>query len=1078
MSGDPRRDLNLIVFLSNRCNLQCGYCAVEVNRGEALRLDAARLRRGIARYLDETSGRKSVTLLGGEPLLDPVLVELAVDAAREEAAARGEEARVSVYTNGTLLTPELVSSLRSRDVAVWLSLDGRARTNDAHRTYRSGGRSVFADVERRLAGIDARQLRANMVLHAATIRDLTRDADWFQRRGFPVVNFHPELWEPWAPSALRALKESLDEFSRWYRAKWRSLGRPPFELPIVSLTLDHAPRREDPAPWWERCENLVLGPDGRFRACERDLADDLALSAERVVGDPEAGVDWDKREALLASPRALLRRRGAAGRWHHACPKGLATLAERRGWDPERVLDSFQAVSREFGEGLRAMAADMRGLPGFAELYPGAAALRPARARRPAPGALDRHLDAGRSIEAAAAHGFGAAAITRFWEADARDSRGLARLWRRLEPAAPGKSPAQPGDLASRLVLRGLSRLRPDAGGRADALAVADWEAALEEDPACAWAEHLLGVAAFQERRFEEALSRFGFATALRPDHAWTRVLRAWTSHLLGRQDEAAAGLKEAARLEPGSPWPDALLASVEYSADPRAMTRRLARAARLRRAPWTRAWLGYARLRERSAALAAADLDRALARDPAFDRAWVWRGEAALAREDASGAEAAASRSISLSPTMPTAFLTRARARLFRGDARGGLRDLEAMARLNRRYEWESNRFNVRYLQEERDWRAADAALADAERALPRAALVPLLRGCSALVRRDYPGASRLLAEAESRGVSVEWRPWSRLWIGLALSRLDRARDAAAALEGAVGAASAWGLSARSRLSLGLGKPDEALALAERAVAADGRLSDAWLALAAARLSRGDEAGALAAIERHSALEPMMAWSREWRGRLAARLGRWRDAFDALAALERPSGAAARVLEAARRRAFGPGVLPDGPDPALEASLSEEDFAWVLDDCSPAPARTEDAAPDRFPRQSGPFLVRGRDAAARGDFARALEQARWAVEESVCAPWSEEALLLEARALSALGRGAEASARLTFLSRLVPASPWPRALAARAAFAEGDAARARRGLGLALSAAPRNARLRAAASALLEREPALRGAP
>jgi hypothetical protein len=87
------------------------------------------------------------------------------------------------------------------------------------------------------------------------------------------------------------------------------------------------------------------------------------------------------------------------------------------------------------------------------------------------------------------------------------------------------------------------------------------------------------------------------------------------------------------------------------------------------------------------------------------------------------------------------------------------------------------------------------------------------------------------------------------------------------------------------------------------------------------------------------------------------------------------------------------------------------------------------------------------------------------------------EGLLLEARALAGLGRAPAASARLAFLARLLPASPWPHVLAARALAGAGGAAGARRRLGLALRAAPGDARLRVGAAALLEREPALRRA-
>lgn len=1071
MRADARTDLNLIVFLSNRCNLQCAYCAVEINKGKALHLDEARLRAGIVRYLDETEGRKSVTLLGGEPFLDFPLLERTADFCAAEAARRGEPVRVSVYTNGVLLDAPRLASLRRRGATVWLSLDGRAESNDGHRVFRAGRRSVFAAVDARLAGLDRGQLRANMVVHADTARDLVRNVAWFGDRGFPVVNFHPELWEGWTPARLSELESSLRGLSRWYRARWAALGRPPFEIPIVSLMLDHAPGQDGPA-WWERCENLVLGADGRFRACERDVADDYVLTEGKVIGTPETGIDWEKKEAQYEEARALLRRRGAGKAWHHACPKGLVTLAAQRGWDPGRVLDSFEAVSRVFGEGLLELAASVKDLPGACELYPRSAQARPAPRRKAALSALDRYLDARRGTPAAAAHGLGAAAITRFWEGDARHARGLARLWRRFEEAPLGRPAERPRDEASLLVLRGLSRpCGPAVPGRPSADAVRDWREAVSADPLCAWAWLLLGVSSMQERRLEEALERMTVAAELRPEWAWVRIVRAWTFHLLGRQEDARRDLESARKLSPRSAWPDALLASAEYGGEPEAMLERLMRAARKRPAAWTVAWRGYARLRLGRAAEAEADLSRAVASDRRFDRAWAWLGEAraALGRPEAS--EAALSRAIVLSPTMPTAFLSRARARLSRGDADGAMDDLLALARLNRRYEWETNWYNARYSHEERSWGALLEAAAALRSARPAAFAPRLVEAAARLARREYEAAEALLRDARP---NAQWRPWTSLWRGLALRRLDRAPEAMSAFEDAGGAASAWALAWSAALDLSAGRAGPALAKAERAAKLDPLLSDAWLSLAGARLSGGDEAGALGSLERHSALEPMMSWSREWRGRLAARLGRWPEAWDALAGLPQPGPAAAALREAARARVAAAGALPGLPEPGLEAAAPGADLSWLFDDRAPggAPPPSE----GRLPKDASPFLARARAACARGDFSLALAQARWVVEEPIFDPWSAEGLALEARALAGLGRTEEACARAAFLARLLPDSPWPHVLAARALAAAGDPAGARHRLGLALRSAPENARLRAGAAAWLEREPALRG--
>ncbi len=135
---------------TSACNLSCSYCRAkatatpekeELSTEEALSL------------IDEIAPLRPMLILsGGEPLLRPDIFLLA-----RHAADRGM--RVSLATNGTLLTPEIVEKIVSAGVTrVSISLDGASpKRHDANR-----GPGSF---EKSLKGIESLQGRIDFQIN-------------------------------------------------------------------------------------------------------------------------------------------------------------------------------------------------------------------------------------------------------------------------------------------------------------------------------------------------------------------------------------------------------------------------------------------------------------------------------------------------------------------------------------------------------------------------------------------------------------------------------------------------------------------------------------------------------------------------------------------------------------------------------------------------------------------------------------------------------------------------------------------------------------------------------------------------
>lgn len=141
---DVREDterMKVTVLTTLQCNFACDYCFQgdhgDYNKFAAkMSLETAEKVAGwIGQRLDEVGPRKfSLTLFGGEPLLNLPVAYLLAERCHALCEARGIRQDISIITNGLLLTPEVVDRLTPFGlVGVKVTLDG---DRDAHNRMR------------------------------------------------------------------------------------------------------------------------------------------------------------------------------------------------------------------------------------------------------------------------------------------------------------------------------------------------------------------------------------------------------------------------------------------------------------------------------------------------------------------------------------------------------------------------------------------------------------------------------------------------------------------------------------------------------------------------------------------------------------------------------------------------------------------------------------------------------------------------------------------------------------------------------------------------------------------------------
>jgi radical SAM protein with 4Fe4S-binding SPASM domain len=167
--------------VGRRCNLHCVHCYSDSSNrafGGELTTDEGRA------LLDDLAAYEIPALLlsGGEPLLRPDIFELI-----EHGRARG--LRITLSTNGTLITPEVAERIHALGVSyVGISLDGIGKTNDMFRGHKGAFDKAMAGFRNCRAVGQRAGLR--MTLTRRNCQDLDAIFDFIEAEGIERACFY------------------------------------------------------------------------------------------------------------------------------------------------------------------------------------------------------------------------------------------------------------------------------------------------------------------------------------------------------------------------------------------------------------------------------------------------------------------------------------------------------------------------------------------------------------------------------------------------------------------------------------------------------------------------------------------------------------------------------------------------------------------------------------------------------------------------------------------------------------------------------------------------------------------------
>jgi uncharacterized protein len=187
--------LSAWLHLTDRCNLRCSYCYLpHIREDMSLKTGQAVVEAVFRSALIHGYRQIKLKYAGGEPLLSfPLILQLHSHAARlaEEHSLPVEEV---VLSNGTLLTGDMAKTLKSLDIRLMISMDGKGHYHDRQRPY-AGGRGSFQDTARSVDLALAHGLvpTISVTVSGRTAEGLPDIMEWILERGLSFsLNFYRE----------------------------------------------------------------------------------------------------------------------------------------------------------------------------------------------------------------------------------------------------------------------------------------------------------------------------------------------------------------------------------------------------------------------------------------------------------------------------------------------------------------------------------------------------------------------------------------------------------------------------------------------------------------------------------------------------------------------------------------------------------------------------------------------------------------------------------------------------------------------------------------------------------------------
>jgi len=283
--------MELVFYLTNKCNMQCKYCYQGAEKKTTdLSFDIAK------NVLDNVSQKEkniSMGFFGGEPLLRKDLFYEINNYCKEISKKSKTKFGITITTNGTLIDEEFVKFCKKNDIKVGISIDGEKESHDINRLM-ANGKSTYDST---LRGLDlcVKEKLSVMALPVVCLNNVDKMAsnlEFFINHGVKEVTFNFNYFDNWDDDSLLKLKKQYEKISDIYIRELKKGNRIAVYPIDTKMTFLLVKNRQ----CVDRCNlnRTCVDSDGSFYPCIQFVGKE-----KYKIGDYKTGVNNNKRYELI-----------------------------------------------------------------------------------------------------------------------------------------------------------------------------------------------------------------------------------------------------------------------------------------------------------------------------------------------------------------------------------------------------------------------------------------------------------------------------------------------------------------------------------------------------------------------------------------------------------------------------------------------------------------------------------------------------------------------------------------------------------------------------------------------------------
>ncbi|MFC2020129.1 radical SAM protein [Chloroflexota bacterium] len=281
--------------VTHNCNLRCSYCYTGPKQPKEMTLRTA------LQSVDFLTGQNdkgcTITLFGGEPLLEFDLIRSVVEYSQK---TYGDRVAFRMSTNGTLITPEIMSFLQEHQIYFCLSLDGNQAQHDLCRRYSDDGGS-YQDAISNLDMIfrfNPYTIAVSVVVPETAEHLAAGVIDLFDK-GFRYVLQTLDYSAPWTSKSLKVLKEQYKRLAGYY-SKCLKANKKIYYSPFDERIKTRAHKPYGPGDLCDLANSqIAIAPSGKIYPCVQFIGTDNGHFTENAIGSVFTGFETERREYFV-----------------------------------------------------------------------------------------------------------------------------------------------------------------------------------------------------------------------------------------------------------------------------------------------------------------------------------------------------------------------------------------------------------------------------------------------------------------------------------------------------------------------------------------------------------------------------------------------------------------------------------------------------------------------------------------------------------------------------------------------------------------------------------------------------------